>query len=114
MTDHPAKEQLMRALASRWERFKRQNSPAALKQAYYTRANTHNPMFLYVLGSCLIFLLPASLYGSLTGMETIPGSHPVAILALIGFAMGPLGMILHAVLWTHGRYVQLDCQIPSL
>lgn len=74
---------------------------------YYTEGRSVSPIIFWWLGLNLISSIPVSLYSHITGVETIPASHPLGALMFITMVGGLVAMfVAHFALWGHGKYLR--------
>lgn len=74
---------------------------------YYTDSTSVSPIIFWWLGVNLIASIPVTLYGHITGVDTIPASHPLGMLMFTTMVGGLAVMfVAHIALWSHGKYIK--------
>lgn len=75
---------------------------------YYTDQFTAiTPLVFWWLGAVMVAGIPTSIYSHLTGVNTLPVSHPLGFL-MISTMVGGLvvSAVAHVAFWSHGKYIK--------
>lgn len=81
----------------------------AVQNHYYQSRSrtTVTPLPLWWFAMVLVAAIPVSIYSHVTGVTTLPASHPLGALMLVVMLGGIVGLtLLHITLWADGKFRQ--------
>lgn len=74
---------------------------------YYSGRPNVSPLIFWWFAGVLLASIPAELYTRLTGVESVPASHPIGMLITVAMIGGAIILaIVHIGLWSHAKYLK--------